>query len=52
MKISLKPTIAKAQASKPELLPTSMNVNSLPSLTPPKLGTLGPKFRYKGAREK
>lgn len=52
MKLTLKSTIPHAKSAKPDALPTSMQIKSIPSLTAPKVGGTGTKFRYKGAREK
>lgn len=52
MKIELKPIRPQKPGMKPETMPTSMNIRSLPELEPPTIKAPGPKFRYKGAREK
>lgn len=52
MKLELKSSIAKPKAPKPDALPTSMQIKGIPSLNAPKVGGVGTKFRYKGAREK
>lgn len=52
MKLELKSTVAKPKMPKPDALPTSMQIGSIPSLNAPKVGGVGTKFRYKGAKEK
>lgn len=52
MKLSFKAVKPHPPQQKPNALPTSMNIRSLPDLKTPSLKGLGTKFRYKGAMEK